>query len=159
MGGYVDASLTNVAPGYEIVNQTYESWCCDHETNIIVGTNYNMDVFSSLYPALLPAFAQTRPWDKYNWLLNHLDWYPGYHWYDLQGALWLLESPAWNGVASGGVPNVSAVMTQMKNDANTYGSGYKVPTGGWAAVVFIPTGTPGNAPNPTIQTMFIRLDP
>ena len=157
--GYVDASLTNVASGYEIVNGLYASWCCDHQTNIIVGTSYNMDVYSSLYPELLPVFAQSRPWDKYNWLLNHLDWYPGYLWSDLQGALWLLESPAWNGVGEGGVPNVTTTMTKMKNDANSYGSGYKVPTGGWAAVVFIPTGTLGSAPAPTIQTMFIKLDP
>ncbi len=158
-GGYVDATLSNISGGYEVSNGLYASWCCDHQTTITVGQSYNMNVFSSLYPDLLPAFAQTRPWDKYNWLLNHLDWYAGYHWYDLQGALWLLESPAWNGVAEGGVPNVTGMMTQMKNDANAYGSGYKVPTGGWAAVVFIPAGTPGNASNPTIQTMFIKLDP
>ena len=157
--GYVDAALTNVPSGYEIVNGTYASWCCDHETTIYVGTGYSMNVYSSLYPGLLPAFAQSRPWDKYNWLLNHLNWYPSYHWYDLQGALWLLETPPWDGNANGGVPALTTLMTQMKNDANTYGSSYKVPTGGWAAVVFIPSGTPPNSPNPTIQTMFIKLDP
>jgi hypothetical protein len=159
MGGYVDGTLSNVPTGYEIVNGTYASWCCDHQTNINVGTSYNMDVYSSLYPTLLPAFAQTRPWDKYNWLLNHLDWYPGYLWSDLQGALWLLEIPPWDGNALGGVPNKTQTMTQMYNDATTYGPGYKVPTGGWAAIIFVPTGTPPNAPTPTIQTMFIKLDP
>ena len=158
-GGYVDASLTNIAPGYEFSNGIYASWCCDHETTIYVGTSYSMTLYSSLYPALMPAFAQSRPWDKINWLLNHLDWYPGYHWYDLQGATWLFDNPAWNGIAAGGVPNITALMTQMHNDANTYGGGYKIPTGGWACVVFIPSGTPPNAPTPTIQTMFIKLDP
>ncbi|MCX6287398.1 MAG: hypothetical protein NTY96_09815 [Bacteroidetes bacterium] len=159
LGGYVDASLTNVLSGYEIVNGTFASWCCDHQTTINVGTAYNMNVYSSLYPALLPVFGQNIPWDKINWLLNHLDWYPGYHWYDLQGAIWLFDNPAWNGLAHSGVPNLTAMMTQMHNDANAYGANYHVPTGGWAAVVFIPVGTPPDAPTPTIQTMFIKLDP
>jgi hypothetical protein len=44
----------------------------------------------------------------------------------------------------------------MKIDADKYGVGYKVPSGGWAAVVFIPEG---NGDVAKVQTMFVQIDP
>jgi len=160
-GGYVDATLTGIPSGYEIANSTVASWCADHETTINAGQTYGMDVYSSMYPTLLPAFAQSAKWPKINWILNHLDWYPGYLWDDVQGAIWLYDTPSWNGQAHGGVRALASMQwaQTMYNDAQLYGSNYKVPSGGWACIIFIPTGTLPNAPNPTIQTMFIRIDP
>ena len=158
-GCYVDATLTNIPSGYEFGNGVVQSWCADHATTINVGVAYNMDVYSSLYPTLLPAFAQTDKWAKINWLMNHLDWFPGYLWSDIQGAMWLCDTPPWNGVAHSGVPNLSPMMTSMKQKMDTYGATYKVPPGGWATVIFVPVGTPPNAPSPVVQTMFIRIDP
>jgi len=159
MGGYVDAKLTNCGTGYEIINGTYQSWCCDNQTTIGFG-NYNMKVYSSLYPNSMPDFAKVGNWDHINWLINHLDWYPGYLWSDLQGALWLFDVPtAWNGIGKSGVPNKTAMMQQMYNDANTYGANYRVPQGGWACIVFIDASTPSNAPNALVQTMIVKIDP
>jgi len=158
-GGYVDAQLSNIPSGYELYNGVEASWCADHQTNISTGTTYNMSVYSSLYQNQLPAFAQSPKWEKINWLMNHLDWYPGYQWYDVQGAIWLFDNPPWNGQAHSGVPALTPMMQQMHNDASNYGSGYKVLPGGWACIVFIPAGTPPNATNATVQTMFTKVDP
>ena len=155
LGGYVDATLSNITTGYDISNGVYASNCADHATNITVGVPYTMNVYSSLYPDKLPAAMQATSgeWEKINWLYNHLDWYPGYHWYDIQGFIWLYDSPAWDGLPVAGMPGLTPMSTQMKVDANNYGVGYKVPPGGWAAIIFYGTGsTP-------IQTMFIKIDP
>ena len=158
LGGYVDAALSNVGTGYDFANGTFASWCVDYSVTITVGQTYNMNVYSSLWPNLMPTFAQAKPWDKINWILNHLDWYPGYHWYDLQGAIWTLCG--WIGPTETGVPWPLALpATTMVSDANTYGSGYKVPTGGWACVVFIAAGTPNNASVANVQTMITKVDP
>ncbi len=161
LGGYVDATLSGISAGYEFGNGSVASWCADHQTTIYVNQSYSMDVYSSLHQAQLPVFAQSSKWDKINWIMNHLDWYPGYKWYDVQGAIWLFDTPAWNGSAEAGVPALSTMQyaQKMHNDAETYGSSYKVPSGGWACVIFVPHGTSPSAPSPTIQTMFIRLDP
>jgi hypothetical protein len=156
LGGYVDVTLSNISPGYEMYNGIYASFCADHASPIFVMQQYNMALYSSLYQNQLPAFAQSGKWEKINWLYNHLDWYPGYHWYDVQGFVWLYDNPPWNGAAIGNMPALTALTQQMKLDADQYGVGYKVPSGGWAAVVFIPVG---NGNTPVIQTMFIQVDP
>lgn len=157
--GYVDATLSNIPSGYELSNGLYASNCADHSTTIYLNTGYNMDVYSSLYPSQLPLFAQSTKWEKINWLYNHLDYFPGYLWSDIQGAIWLYDNPVWNGQATTGMPALSPMMTTMKNQMDLYGAGYKVPPGGWATIIFIPQGTLSNSPTPTIQTMFTRTDP
>lgn len=165
LGGYVDAQLSNIDDGYEIGNGVYDSYCADHNTTINVGTPYNMDIYSSQYIDELPAFARTSQWPKINWLINNVgfpgtgDLYPGHIWADLQEAFWLLEPTPWNGIATGGVPDASSIARQMAADANANYSGYQIPVGGWAAVIYIPHGTPGDATTPSIQTMFTKVDP
>jgi hypothetical protein len=51
------------------------------------------------------------------------------------------------------------MMTDMKQKMDDYGEDYRVPSGGWATIIFVPTGTLPSAPSPTIQTMFIKVDP
>jgi hypothetical protein len=161
LGAYVDAQLTGIGPGFDIQDILYASWCADHLTTIYPGTTYNMDVYSSLYPTLLPAFAQLQAgkWSKINWLFNHLSWYPGYQWYDPQQVIWLFDSPAWGGGGESGVPNLTPLAQQMFNDANTYGAGYVPLPGGWATIIFISHGTLPGALSPTVQTMIIKIDP
>jgi len=158
LGTYADAALSNVPPNYEFVNGTVKSWCADYAFALSVNTAYNMVVYSSLYPNLLPPFAQAKPWDKINWLLNHLSWYSGYSWNDLQGAIWKLYG--WTGPTKTNVTYpLSTIGNTMVSDANNYGSGYKVPDGGFANVIFIASGTPGNATVANVQTMVIQVDP
>lgn len=161
--GYVDATLSNIPTGYEILNGVYASNCADHSTTIYVGTPYNMNVYSSLYPDQLPLFAQSDKWAKINWLYNHLDYFPGNSWYHIQGAIWRFDNPVWNFEPESGFPTLTpadqTMINNMVNQMNLYGVGYKVPPGGYATIIFIPVGTLPNAPSPTIQTMFIKLDP
>jgi len=159
LGGYVDANLSNIPSGYEISNGNYASNCADHSTTINTGQSYDMDVYSSLYPDKLPLFVQSVKWEKINWLYNHLDWYPGYLWSDIQGLIWLYDNPVWDGTAESNVPAITTITRKMKSDADLYGAGYKVPPGGYATIIFVPTGTLASATNPTIQTMFIKVDP
>ena len=164
--GYVDAELSNINPNgsYDINNGTYASFCADHSTNITVGSSYAMDVYSSL-SCNLPAFCQdnvNHKWNKINWLFNNLDRYPGYVWSDLQGFIWLYDNPVWNGQPNAGMPALSAMTTQMYSDAQNPAIcpiNYTPLPGGWAAVIFVPAGTPTNAPTATLQTMFIQIDP
>lgn len=151
LGGYVDATLSNIPSGYDIKNGVYASFCGDHNISINANQAYVMNVYSSLYPDKLPTTVNSSKWEKINWLINHLDYYPGYKWYDIQAAIWLYDSPVWNGSASGTVPALTAIGTKMKADADLYGPGYRVPPGGWACVLFV-NGT-------TVQPMVVRVDP
>lgn len=156
LGGYADVTLTDISDGYEMSDGVYASMCADHNKPIFVGWSYQMALYSSLYQNLLPEFARSDKWEKINWLYNHLDWYPGYQWYDLQGFIWLYDDPAWDGLPNGTVPALTELSVQMKEDADKYGPGYKVPPGGWAAVIFIPVG---DWISTSVQTMFIQVDP
>jgi hypothetical protein len=93
--------------------------------------------------------------------LNHLDWYSNYKWYDIQGAIWLFDTPSWNGQARAGVPALSTMKKAQKmyNDANTYGADYKVPSGGWAGVIFVPTLTPPGQHTASVQIIFVKVNP
>lgn len=163
LGGYVDAEITNTGIGYEFGDGLYRSYCADHTTEIQLNQTYSMDVYSSLYPDLMPLFAQGDKWAKINWLINQIglpgsnNRYPTHNWNDLQGAIWLLSG--WNGQAVGGVSAVNALMQQMAADAQSNYENYVIPPAGWACVVFVPAGTPHNATSPVIQTMFIKVDP
>jgi hypothetical protein len=159
LGEYVDATLTNVPTGYVFGNGTYASDCADHQTLIYIGQSYNMNVYSSLYPSLLPSFAQSQAgkWSKINWVFNHLNYFSGYHWYDLQQLIWLYDEDTWNGLADGGVPNLTAMATTMKQQADEYGANYVPSPGGYAAIIFIEVNTPPDTP--LIQTMLIQYDP
>ena len=153
---YVEVTLSDIPDGYEITNGIYPSSCADHTTNINIGLPYVMNVYSTLYPDQLPAFAQSDKWAKINWLYNHLDWYPDYEWYDIQGFIWLYDEPVWDGIAIGSMPALTELSQQMKLDADNYGADYKVPFGGSYVIVFIP---PGSGDVPLIQTMISHLNP
>lgn len=161
LGGYVDAVLSNFNPSgtYDMPPGTHASFCADHQTTIGIGATYPMDVYSSLYVDQLPMFARSEKWEKINWLFNHLDYFPGYHWYDIQQTLWLYDNPPWDGQPRSSVPALTVMAQEMKAQADLYGAGYEVPPGGWAAVVFVLAGTPPDAQNAVIQTMFVQVDP
>jgi hypothetical protein len=125
-----------------------------------------MDVYSSLYPGVLPLFVQDQvgKWAKINWIFNHKDWYPNLTWYELQQVVWMFDNVAWDGTTEGGVPALNNPLyltraSKIKADADQYGVNYVPPPGGFAAIIFVPTGTPANAPTAAIQTMFIQIDP
>jgi len=157
-GAYVDALLGVTGTGFDLGSGTFGSYCVEYNFNITVGTQYTMNVFSSLYPNApgFPSWAQSKPWDKINWLVNHLSWYPGYTMSDLQGAIWVLCGWTGNPSETGVSYPLSTKGTSMVTGATTNGTGYKVPTGGLACVIFIDQN-PANGTH--TQTMFVQVDP
>ncbi len=158
LGSYVDAELGSVGNGYDFSNGTFPSWCGDKDYEINVGHLYSMDVYSSLYPDQMPAFAAANAdnWARVNWLFNHRDNYSGSTWGEVQGAIWIIMNN-WTGPSTQGVL-YDATSQQMASDAQSHTDFTPLP-GGWAAVVFIPQGTDPNQGTPDIQTMFIQVDP
>ncbi len=152
-GMYLDVKLTGIGSGYDIEEDTwFGSYCFDRTVHIGVSTSYTVDVYSSLYPDLMPANMKDKEWDRVNWLVNHLDQFDGYLWSDFQQAMWILEDPSWDGSATGGVPAKTAMTDAMVAAAVANGDGYLPLPGGWAAVSFNNQGT-------AIQTVFIIVDP
>ena len=149
--GYFDAQISNVGNGYEIADSLYPGWCFDDEHFIYPGIDYEMDVYSSLYPNLMPDFIEIKPWDKANWLMNHLDWYDGYEWEDIQGALWTILGRLPSEYPHGGISGQTTLAAEMADDADSYGGGYMPLPGGWAAVIFVN--------DQSVQTVFIVVDP
>ena len=152
LGAFFDADITGVGPGYEITNGLWPSYCGDVNTFISTGQSYTMDVYSSLYPEFVPAGYPTEDYDLVNYLVNHLDDYPGYEWPDVQAFLWKLLNN-WDG------SNVSYVGTwadhpiaqQMLADAQAYGEGFLPLPGGWAAILLVG--------GDTTQLQLVMVDP
>jgi len=142
LGGYVDGTISNCPEGYEIANGTYPFYCGDYSSQINIGQEYTMNVYSSLYPEDLPAGLVENS-KKWNWLLNHIgldnsqNYYPGYTWNQLQAALWLIAG--WNGTPIDGIAP-DAVSQKMATDAIANYSGYHIPVGGWITIIFVSDG-------------------
>lgn len=156
---YLDLELTGIAPGHDLYDALWPGWCMDPGVTINVNTNYAMDVYSSLYLDKLPLYAQNYNWEIANWLVNHLDYYPGFSWGELQQAMWKIGTN-YGGAASAGVPAATALSNQMAADAFLYAPTWNGPfPGDWAAVIFIEAGTPPGATTPNLQTVFTIVDP
>ncbi|MCU0370337.1 MAG: hypothetical protein MUC31_02890 [Bacteroidales bacterium] len=153
--GYFDVTLAGIAAGYDLVNGLYGVNCFNQGVTINLGTTYNMNVYNSLYPELMMGNCALLPWDKANWIINHLANFPGYAWYDIQQALWMLENPLYDGLNTHGgtVPAITSNGLAMVAGANANGSGYVPLPGGWAAVAFEPSD------GSTLQCIFTRVDP
>ncbi len=164
---YLLMNLTNfkvggvARTGFDLDPIPQKGFCINKHITINVGTTYNVNVYSTLLdPSVLPAQIAAIEWDKINWLVNHLDQFSGYNWYDLQNALWKLENPAYGGEGDpgNGVPVVNfndplTMASKMFAAANTYGDGYVPLPGGWAAVATVNSGTN------LIQALFTIVDP
>jgi len=155
MPGYFDVTLSGIGDGFDIGNGDYAVNCMRRTVSIYLNTNYTMYAFSSLYPeTMLTTYAQNIPWDKINWLINHLESYPQRTWGDIQQAIWQLEDPTWDGHSTNQVPAITAVGVQMVADANLLGGGFVPGPGDLAAIAFEDTQTPEE-----VQLIIIKLDP
>ncbi len=155
--GYLDLNVTFPGSGYDFFSGVLmDGFCFNRDVVINVNTTYNVEIFSSLNPGNLPPFMQSLQWDRVNWLINNLEDFPGYNWYDLQHAIWSLEAGVWNGAAYGSgialVPAATQIGLNMYNAAVLNGDGYQPLPGGWGAVTFVNNGN-------IIQTVFIIVDP
>jgi hypothetical protein len=67
---YFQATLSNVATGYDVTNGTYTAWCVDGYDYIYFDHTYHPTLMSS-YDDNLPTYAQSPDWDKINYIINH----------------------------------------------------------------------------------------
>lgn len=148
---YFRALLADVPAGYEITNGEFSTFCGDHNTFINLNQFYLMNVYNTLYIDNLPSFINKEKWQKINWLINHLHYFPGYTWKDIQQLIWLYDAPAWNGQTHGIIPALTSIAADMKNKADQYGPGYQVLPGGWACVLF--------TNSETVQPAIMMVDP
>jgi hypothetical protein len=156
--GYFDVTLSGIGTGFDIGNGGYPVNCMQRTVDINLNTTYLMNVESSLYPsAMMSTYAQNVPWDKINYLINHLADYPGRTWSDVQQAIWMVEDPTYDGLHTGSyLPDpITAVGLQMAADAKLLGGGFVPAPGDLAAVVFERVESDG-AP---VQIVIIKLDP
>ena len=150
---YVLAHLTSAGSGWEIPNGTYYAFCGEVDVDIYLNTAYVMDVYSSLYPELIPDIYPTENYPLINYMVNHLDDYPDYTWQDIQMVIWKLLNN-WDGINVSGVGSwdTHPIAQQMLADANQFGEGFVPLPGGWAAVLFLNEDTP-------VQLQLIMVDP
>jgi hypothetical protein len=129
-------ALSNVPGGYDVSNGAYTGWCVDLTHGIQRGTEYQMNLYSSLSP---PAEVSSVQWDMINYILNHKDAGTGA---DIQDALWYFI----NGGAyftSWGIPHTTSATTEaIVADALANGAGYTPGIGDTLAIICLPTGTP-----------------
>lgn len=135
--GYFDIDLSDIGPGFDIANGKYPANCFRIKGGINNST-HPVTVKSSLYPELMGSETQKLPWDKANWLMNHLADYPGHTWSDVQQALWMLEDPAYNGdsTCEKKPAPISDIGRKMVADANLLGRGFVPAPGDLVAVAF-----------------------
>jgi hypothetical protein len=152
--GYFDVTLSDIGDGYDISNISYGVNCFNRQVTIALPETYTLDVRSSLYPEFMTGPCKDLSWDKANWLINHLNMFPGYTWSDIQQAFWKIEDPTWNMAEHGQVPAGTAIATAMYLAAAANGEGYVPLPGGWAGVALeSPSGVPAT------QCIFLRIDP
>jgi len=155
---YLDSKLSGIADKYDLTNGIWPGWSIDTAVDISSGT-IQMEVFSSLYPVNMPHCIKNYNWKAANWLLNHLDYYPGYEWWELQQGLWQI-GVGHDGTAIGGVPASTPLSEQMALDAINNSPTWQGPfMGDMAAVVFLPEGTDPYTLDPKPRIIFTVVDP
>jgi hypothetical protein len=153
LGSYFDGDARDIPSGYKLPNGIYPYWCGTDTVSINLGHTYNMNVFSSLTPDALPAYARyPGRWNEINWLFNHLNNYAFYDWDILQGAIWMILND-WNGTGHSHVSDANSIVIKMANDAHAHANFIPGLTQK-AAVIFIPQHTHHDENTPIVQVVF-----
>lgn len=159
LGEYLDVTLSNFSPdgNYDMRTGPQPFYCADHANKIDAGRDYTMQIFSSLYTKSIPkdAPAKNFDWCRMNWLINHLDWFPGYLWQDVQAAIWRLNN-SWTGPAEDGV-SYSTTAQEMYADMIADGGGFTPLRGGCAFVIFT-SPDPGDTGTLYCQALVMKVD-
>jgi len=150
MGTYFDITLSGIGAGYDIQNQMYGVWCGDKDQTIYLGQTYTMTAISSLSTVLPDNLTLTAEQiTQMNFFYNNIeDLIPGFdynnpsaHWEDIQNTFWAI---------AGDITPTGNAAVYYAYVMENY-EGYKVPPGGWAAIIFWD--------NPSVQLVFTVVDP
>ena len=162
---YFEVKLGFTGTGYDIIaGDWYDSFCFDPDNGINM-TTYNVTIYSSLFPELMPfSDMENLNWNALNWLANHFEQFSSlnYTWEDVQHAVWKISdenhdtATPLGGVAASQTYGSGTLADKMSADAEQYGADYIPLPGGWAAVSFMPEGSTNTD---HIQIIFIIVDP
>jgi len=135
-GTTLDITLSDVPPGYDVMNGTYPGWCIEdnHQPDQGAGAMANLLDSTDTDPLVCDPFGYPDvPWDKVNYLLNHKNGTK----FEIQAAMWLIAgTDDDDGIPPGPTFPVNGVVQAMVDDANTYGGGF-VPAPGQVTAVII----------------------
>jgi len=135
---YFKATLSNVPPGYTVVNGDYLNWCCDEENEIGTGVDHIVTLYCS-YDPNMPPYFESDNWDMVNYILNHKQGDKS----EVQAAIWYF--------IDGGYTGSDPEVLVMINDALANGEDFVPGSGQWIAVIC--------DAGPDIQHTFIEVDP
>jgi hypothetical protein len=138
---YIQIVFAGIGPGFDVQDGVgYAGWCDNDEVSATPGQQYcDLPTILRNSTGTLPAYLQTIPWDKINYLLNH----KGTHTPpEIQDAIWQFT----NGTAC---PTQGC--NDLVDDANTNGSGF-VPAPGQIVAIILDNGA-----NPIAQPSFFEM--
>ncbi len=157
LGAYFDGVLSDVPVGFSLGNGLYSAWCGTDSVSININHTYEMDVYNSLLPSVLPLYTRSAArWNSINWLFNNLSNYPTATWGEIQGAVWEILND-WNGISHTNVPDADGLVETMVNEARLHDD-FIPSCGQKAAVIFVPKGTQREAATPKIQVVFVMTN-
>ncbi|HID31008.1 MAG TPA: T9SS type A sorting domain-containing protein [Desulfobacterales bacterium] len=142
--------LSDVPPGYDVINGEYLGWCMNKDASIEAGTSYTVTLYSSYDPSM-PSYLFDEDWDKINYILNHKQG----SFEDIQTAIWHffneLDLDNDLPVNFGGrwFPKDIHTVQAIVDDANQYGAGF-VPRPGQVMAVICDAG-------PDVQYISIEI--
>ena len=67
---WFDMTLSNVSPGFDVVNGRYLGWCSQNSITMRRGVNHTVVLYSS-YDQNMPELFRNNNWSKVNYVLNH----------------------------------------------------------------------------------------
>lgn len=138
---YWKIELANVPAGYDVFNGMWVGWCAERTVTMSPNTWYTVKLWSSQDPALPARLLKNGEWDRVNYLLNNK--LEGATWSEIQNAIWYLLGLL--------TPKPGGRASQMVDDAEANGDGFRPMTGQWIAVLL--------ADGPNTQLTFIEVDP
>jgi hypothetical protein len=139
---YFNTALSNVPSGYDVMNETYPSWCIDRTTNMTRNVIFEVALYSSLSP---PGNLSSVRWDMVNYILNHKQGNAD----DVQRAMWYFVNMV------GNYTDLTPVAQAIVNDTLANGTGFTPTLGQKVAVICFPIVLfPGSYP---VQASIIEL--
>ncbi len=146
---YFDTVLSEVPPGYDVMNATYRGWCVDVRTEMTCGpATHEVFLYSS---SSAPRELAGEAWDLINYVLNHKQG----NLTEIQQAIWYFTYVDGDGVY---VPS-STVAWTIINDTLENDNGFTPAPGQVTAVICYLVILFPNQPDVQISIIEVASDP
>jgi len=109
---WFDMTLSDIQPGYDVINGSHLGWCIQINTSMTRGVNHTVQLNSSYDPAM-PERFQSSNWDKVNYILNNK-----------QGSRESIQNAIWYFICNLSYPSNDTQAQAMIAAANGNGIGF-----------------------------------